>query len=298
MPTTTTSITGTAPPAGGLSGQAAQQNIAAAPNIDTLSQLISGINQQAYLSAPGRSQELATIQNQLSGNLDPSTVYQNQLRNAEQYGAGGFGADSQAWQTAIQRGLGIDRQNLISQGQQAMDKFYSGMPVVDASSQMASPGLLQQQQATQGAQALQAQQIANQASQFGQTLGQNQANLYASTYGTIPGYNEYGQYTGQTGTYPNAAQSAQGGTAAQYMQQLYGQGGAAGGAAANTSSQQFIMGKDSHGNPIQILNPAFVPGFGNWGNPEYYTPQYADLGNPVSAGSQALVNRQQSFIWA
>jgi hypothetical protein len=194
----------------GLADQSAQQNISASGNIDTLTKLLSGINQSAYLSAPGRQQQLGTIENQLSGNLDPSTIYQNQLANAEQYGAGGFSSDSPAWQTAIQRGLGIDRQNLIGAGQTAMNAMYAGMPQVNAQDQTTTPALLEQQQATAAAQALQQQQIQNQAdqfaaqqaqqlSEFGTTSGQNAASLYAQTYHSLPGYNQYGQYTGQTG---------------------------------------------------------------------------------------------------
>jgi hypothetical protein len=165
----------------GLAGQAAQQNIAAGGDINTLTQLLSGINQNAYLSAPGRQQQLGTIQNQLSGNLDPSTVYQNQLNNAQKYGAGGFGSDSQAWQTAIQRGLGIDRQNLIGAGQTAMNQFYSDMPKVNAQNQAVTPAILEQQQATQAQQALQQQQITNQLNEFGITSGMEQQQITNQT---------------------------------------------------------------------------------------------------------------------
>ena len=218
MPTTTSTITGTTPTAGGtdLTAQAAAQNIASAPSIDTLTQLIQGINQKAYLSAPGRTQELGTIEDMLSGKLSYSKWYEEQLKGAQGYGAGGFSADSPAWQTAIQRGLGLDTEALVGAGQKAMDAFYAGMPVANAQAQMTTPALLEQQQATQGAQALTAQEIANQQAQFtaaqaqqlsefGTTSAQNQAKLYASIYGSLPGYNEYGQYTGQTGTFPYSA---------------------------------------------------------------------------------------------
>lgn len=165
-----------------LAGESAKQNIAAGGDINSLTQLLSGINQSAYLSAPGRQQQLGTIENQLAGNLDPSTVYQNQLRNAEKYGAGGFSADSQAWQTAIQRGLGIDRQNLIGAGQTAMNQFYSKMPEVNAQDQAVTPALLEQQQATAASQALEQQRITNQSSQFDQTL-QNTKEQFAAQLG-------------------------------------------------------------------------------------------------------------------
>ena len=162
MATTTTTVTNPT----NLTEQAGQLNLAAIPTIDSLTQQLQQINQNAYLSAPGRTQDLATIQNELAGNLDPSTIYENQLKNAEQYGAGGFSGDSQAWQTAIQRGLGIDRQNLITAGQNALNSFYGNMPTVNAKDFTTSPDLLEQQQATLAAQALQQQQIENQAAQF------------------------------------------------------------------------------------------------------------------------------------
>jgi hypothetical protein len=202
----------------GLTGQAAQQNVAAAGDINSLTNLLSNINQNNYLSAPGRQQQLDTIENELSGNLDPSTIYQNQLNNAEQYGAGGFSSDSPAWQTAVQRGLGIDQQNLITAGQTAMNSLYSQMPQVNAQDQTTTPALLEQQQSTQAAQALQQQQIQNQVAQFAQqqaqqlgefgtTSGQNAASLYAQTYHTLPGYNQYGAFTGQTGAAPTTGTS-------------------------------------------------------------------------------------------
>lgn len=199
------------PTTGNLADQAAQQNLGAIGNIGTLTQDIQGINQGAYLSAPGRAKQLSTIEDMLAGNLDQSTIYENQLRNAEKYGAGGFGSDTAAWQTAIQRGLGLDRQDLIKAGQTAMNQLYAGMPVADASSQLATPNLLEQQQATAQEQALEQQRIQNQASQFAQAQAQqlgefgtttalDAAQQYARTYGNIPGYNQYGQWTGQIGS--------------------------------------------------------------------------------------------------
>lgn len=247
----------------GLADQSAKQNIAAGGDIDTLTQLLSGINQSAYLSAPGRQQQLGTIENQLSGNLDPSTVYQNQLRNAEKYGAGGFSADSEAWQTAIQRGLGIDRQDLIGSGQKALDAMYAGMPEVNSQTMTSTPGLLEQQQSTAAAQALEQQQIQNQAAQFaasqaqqlsefGTTTSENSAKLYASIYGSLPGYNEYGQYTGQSGTFPKSSFGTGSGT---------GTGTAAAAPPANTSNQRTIV----VGGKV-VSNPAYIdPNITVWG---------------------------------
>lgn len=162
-----------------LAEQSAQQNLDAASSIDELTKKLAGTNQDSFLSAPGRQQQLDTITNQLSGNLDPSTIYNAQLNNAEQYGSGGFSSDSQAWQTAVQRALGIDRENLIGSGQKAMDSFYSQMPQVNAQNQAVTPAILEQQQATAAEQALEQQRITNQSSQFDQTLANTKEQFSA-----------------------------------------------------------------------------------------------------------------------
>ena len=184
-----------------LTQSTASQNLSAVPTIASLEQAIADINQNAYLSAPGMKESLATIQDELAGKLAPSTIYANQLANAQQYGAGGFSSDSPAWNTAIARGLGIDTQNLVTAGQNALDSFYAGLPKVNAQTQLATPELTQSQAATAGQQAIAEQQVQNQASQHATDTALKAADQYAALYGNIPGYNQYGIYTGQIGNY-------------------------------------------------------------------------------------------------
>ena len=169
-------------PAGGsnLAEEAAQKNIAAAPSMDTLAQLLSNINQKAYLSAPGRQQSLGVIQNQLAGNLDPQTIQDAQLNAAQRYGSSGFGVDSGAWQSSVQRALGLNRQALQAQGEQGLNALYSGMPVTDASQFAVTPGLLETQHQNQAQNALAAQQLAQQASQFNVTTAEGARQFNAS----------------------------------------------------------------------------------------------------------------------
>jgi hypothetical protein len=151
---------------GGLAGQAAQQNIAAAPGIAELSKLVADINQSAYLSAPGRQEQLGTIQNQLAGNLSDQTLDQTQQRMAELYGARGASFDAPALNSALQRAWGLNREDLIGQGQSAMNAMYAQMPQFNAQDQMVTPGLLEQQQNNQAMRAQASAQLAQQAKQF------------------------------------------------------------------------------------------------------------------------------------
>ena len=222
MPTTISSVTNPAtdfsatnapsaviaPANTNLTQTTAAQNLAAVPTIDSLTKAIADINQNAYLSAPGMKESLATIQDELAGKLAPSTIYANQLANAQQYGAGGFSSDSPAWNTAIARGLGIDTQNLVTAGQNALASFYAGLPKVNAQTQLATPELTQSQAATAGQQAIEEQQVQNQAAQHATDTALQAAEQYAALYGNIPGYNEYGIYTGQVGNVPTAASLA------------------------------------------------------------------------------------------
>ena len=57
-------------------------------------------------------------------------------------------SDAKAWQTALQRNLGIDTEQVVTSGQNALNSFYAGMPTVNAQAQTTSPSLLEQQQST------------------------------------------------------------------------------------------------------------------------------------------------------
>lgn len=175
-----TSSTGTAAPSGdNLAAAAVAQNLAAAPDIDRLTQLVQQINQQAYLAAPGRQQQLGNIENMMAGNLDPQTIQENQLQAAQRYGSSGFGLDSGAWQSAIQRAMGLSRQALQERGGSALNAMYADMPKANAQEFMVGPALVQQQRAQAAALAEQARQFniqsAQSADQFTRNLAQRAA---------------------------------------------------------------------------------------------------------------------------
>lgn len=129
----------TAPSASGLMGEATQATIANAPNLDKISQIVNQINQQAYLSAPGRQQELANIQRWQAGQLDPSVYADVASQAAQLYGGGGFGVDSPAWQSAVQRAIVTNRQALQEKGAGALEAMYKGMPTTDVSKYTMTP---------------------------------------------------------------------------------------------------------------------------------------------------------------
>lgn len=143
-----------------------EANIANIPNLDRLSKLVSDINQQAWLSAPGRTEQLGVVQNMLAGNLDPQTIQENQLNSAQQYGARGFGADSGAWQSAIQRASGLSRQALQERGATAANALYSGMPTFDPNEYMVDPDLYATYQHNKAQEAQAAAALREQARQF------------------------------------------------------------------------------------------------------------------------------------
>lgn len=112
-------------------GDPLQANISAAPALQRVADIVSGINQRAWMSAPGRQEELANIQRWQAGELDPSIYAQEATQAAQTYGGGGFGVDSPAWQAAIQRALVTNRQALQEKGAAALGQFYEGMPTTD-----------------------------------------------------------------------------------------------------------------------------------------------------------------------
>lgn len=125
---------------GGPAADLAAANLAAAPNIDSITKLVNEINQQSWLSAPGRQQALDAITNQLAGNLDPQTIQAAQMKSAEQFGGrGGFSTDAGAWQSAVQRALGLGREALKQQGITNLGTLYQGMPVASAADYTYTP---------------------------------------------------------------------------------------------------------------------------------------------------------------
>ncbi len=185
-------------------------NIAAAPSLEKIANIISGINQQSWLSAPGRQQELGNIQRWQAGELDPSVYSGVASQAAQTYGGGGFGVDSPAWQAAVQRALGTSRQALQEKGAAALGEFYQGMPTTDVAKYTMTPqdfasvqdaararqlqlAELQQKGALTRAELTQRQALANQELAFKQQqLAQERDLAKAAAYANL-----YGQlYTG------------------------------------------------------------------------------------------------------
>ena len=59
-------------------------------------------------------------------------------------------------------------------------------------------------------------------------------------------------------------------------------------------SQQFI-GAATKADPLRI-NMAFQPGFGHWGNPDFYYPQYAAQYDPTGMEAWARLNNRRSLM--
>lgn len=186
-------------------GDPLQATIQNAPSLEKVANIISNINQKAYLSAPGRSEELANIERWQAGELDPSIYEAEASRAAQLYGGGGFGVDSPAWQAAIQRALVTNRQALQEKGAAALESMYAGLPKTDVTKYTLSPtdyasvldaqrqreiqlAGLQQQGALETARlaqarAFQEQEMALKEQEYELKRAQQQADLYAKGYG-------------------------------------------------------------------------------------------------------------------
>lgn len=186
-------------------GDPLQATIQNAPSLEKVANIISNINQQSYLSAPGRQQELANIQRWQAGELDPAIYAQEASRAAQLYGGGGFGVDSPAWQAAIQRALVTNRQALQEKGASALEAMYAGLPKTDVTKYTLSPtdyasvldaqrarqlqlAGLQQQGALESAKlaqarAFQEQELALKQQEYELRRAAQQAQLYAKGYG-------------------------------------------------------------------------------------------------------------------
>lgn len=201
MPTSTGTIfdslnTYTPSTGGGLAGQAAQQNIAAAPDIARLSQLINQINhaanqQRVTGGAALEAQSSQNIANELAGNLPQSYLQNLQTSMAQRGAAGGFGVDSPNMNAAALRAMGLESMDIQRQGQTDLNSAYQrAAPLFSAENATVTPALLQQQQDAAAGRALQAQQIADQSrewqaqlaqrdTEFKGTIAQQQADLAA-----------------------------------------------------------------------------------------------------------------------
>lgn len=149
-PTPTTPVTGTTPtptPTGSaqdLVTTPAQINLAAGPDLEKLETLVNQINRQGQMSMiPGaqgmEEQSAKNIANLLAGNLDTSWIQNLQSTLAQQYGASGFAPDTNAMSAAALRAMGLQQQQLRSQGEQELAAAYKRFPSYDISQSLLTP---------------------------------------------------------------------------------------------------------------------------------------------------------------
>lgn len=167
-------MTGT-PAAGGgaqdLVSTPAQANLAAAPDLDALSQMVNRINRQAQVSmVPGgeamEQQSAQNIANLLSGQLPTSFTQNLQSSLAQQYGARGFAPDTAATNAAALRAMGLESQALQSQGEKALTESYARHPIYDISQSLITPSAYASYQAQQAEAAARAASLAEQRREF------------------------------------------------------------------------------------------------------------------------------------
>lgn len=59
-------------------------------------------------------------------------------------------------------------------------------------------------------------------------------------------------------------------------------------------SQQFV-GAATRADPLRI-NLAFQPGFGHWGNPDFYSPMWKSMLDPTGMEAWARLNQRRSLM--
>lgn len=172
--------------ASALTSASTGSTVAAAPNLDAISQLVTRINQRSYLSAPGRSQELENVQNRLAGNLDPTYIADLKTGLAGRYGASGFGVDSQALNAAAMRAMGLERYNMQRQAGEDLNALYAGMPKTDAQQLVEhytlSPEQLAGYETSRASEQARAAELQQRALEFQQNQALERARLYSQLY--------------------------------------------------------------------------------------------------------------------
>lgn len=149
----------------------AQANVAAAPTLDALSQMVNRINRQAQTSMiPGgeqmEQQSAQNIANLLSGQLPTSFTQNLQSSLAQQYGARGFAPDTAAMNAAALRAMGLESQALQSKGEQELSAAYARHPIYDISQSLLTPSAYASYQAQQAEAAARAASLAEQRREF------------------------------------------------------------------------------------------------------------------------------------
>ena len=163
-----------------LAGNAADQNLAAAPSLEALSQMVNQINRQANQSRiPGgaalEEQSSQNIANELAGNLPDSFIQNLRTGMAQRGAAGGMGVDSPNMNAAALRGMGLESMDVQARGQANLGAAYNrAAPLWDVSQGMVTPGLYESYTQHQAQNELQRQQNAQAQSQYQSELAQRQ----------------------------------------------------------------------------------------------------------------------------
>lgn len=117
--------------AGQIVNDPLQATISAAPALQRVADIVSGINQRAWMSAPGRQEQLANIQRMQAGQIDPSDIEMMSGDILSQYAGSGINYESPAVQAAFRRAMGAKAGEMRRVADEEMDRFYSGMPTTD-----------------------------------------------------------------------------------------------------------------------------------------------------------------------
>lgn len=142
-------------------------NIAAAPSLEKISDIINSINQkaqqQANLSRTGGSGAydqsiLDNINRMAQGYISPETIAETQASAAQQWGGRGFGVDTPAMQAAVRRTLGLQREDLAKEAASEYATYlgaHPSAPIADVSKFMVTPESYAQAQEAADARKLQ-----------------------------------------------------------------------------------------------------------------------------------------------
>lgn len=159
---------------------AAESNLAAAPDITRLSDLVNSINRAAQQAAnvsriPGEAglEQLSSenIRRGLQGLVDPTTEAMLRSDIAARYAGAGFGVDTPALSSAYHRALGLDVAALQEQAQRDLTAAVArnpAAPIVDASSFLVDPRTYASVSESQAQRQLEQERLAQQAYQFEQ----------------------------------------------------------------------------------------------------------------------------------
>lgn len=175
---------------GNLAQNAASQNLAAMPQLQSLSTLINQINKTANESrvtggAGLEAQSSANIANELAGNLPQDFLTQLQTGIAQRSGRAGFGANSSNANAAALRAMGLSSIDMQDRGQRNLTAAYNrAAPLWSVQEGMVTPALAEQQQyhTTQAALENQAQQYSSSQARAALAEQQRQFDIEQNKY--------------------------------------------------------------------------------------------------------------------